>query len=148
MNNEDLYRQMEEQEREDDLRYRQSLAPRQTGRAAKKEPDVMKALARFNRDFKPVFAARRRVRMGLGPTGNAIKDAWLKLTRKDKLPDESEIEVVAPDAGFVLSGPTIEEVQKEIAENPEKYADLRRVAPKVQPKAVDRRTSSNLPPPK
>ena len=85
MNNEDLYRQMVEQEREDDLRYQQSLAAKNV-KVARREPDAMKAIARYNRDFKPVFEARQRVRNGRGPTGNPIKDAWLKMTGQIKLP--------------------------------------------------------------
>lgn len=143
MNNEDLYRQMVEQEREDDLRYQQSLAAKNV-KVARREPDAMKAIARYNRDFKPVFEARQRVRNGRGPTGNPIKDAWLKMTGQIKLPEAAPEEIIAPNNGFALSGKTIAEVQKEIADNPDKYADLRRAAPKVSPVAAERKKSSDL----
>lgn len=137
MNNEDLYREIQSQEEEDDHRFKQNQAPKELKKLPRKEPDYLVADARFQKDFVPVFEARRRVLAGLPPTSNPFRNAWLKMTGQDKIPD---VEVVDPTKGLVLHGPTVDDVAKEIAANPEAYRHLAKVAPSVQPTQAERRS--------
>ncbi len=142
MSQEDLYREIQSQEEADDAHYRQNQAMREIKKLPRKEPDYGAAQVRYNEELAPVFEARRRVLAGLPPTKNAFKNAWLKITGQDKIP---EVEAIDPSKGLVLQGPTVEDVQKEIAANPAAYAHLAKVAPRVgQVQAEHRRIEARL----
>lgn len=129
---EDLYREIEEQEDEDDSRYKQKYKMRELGKTPKREPDPVKAIKRFNEEIAPVLEARRRVQEGLPPTTNPFRNFYLKLTGQDQIVERPGFQMVEPSRGLVLDGPTVEEVQKQIAENPGAYKHLAKSAPEVQ----------------
>lgn len=141
--NEDLYRELEEQEAQDDARFDQRYRMKPIRGVARKEPDPLKAMKRYREEILPVLEARRRVAAGEGPTGNPIKDAWLRITGKDKVPEMAKEDVIEPSKGLVIDGPTIEEVQKIISENPDKFRDLAKAAPEVRPVAAERKPPSH-----
>ena len=130
-NNEDLLRELEEQERRDDARYRPfNLAGRELKKVkpvSKPNKDNRTPLQRFEEDIAPVIERRRRVEAGLPISSNPFWNAWLKLTGQDKIP---VVEVVEPDAQFQTVGPSVDEIRKQIAENPDAFKHLRKAGEK------------------
>lgn len=137
--NEDLYRQMEQEEEELQYRYR---VPRKDAIPPKrKEVDVQAAMARHARDFQPVIDTIKRAQAGLPLTNNPFKNFFLKLTGRDKVPTP---EVVEPTMEPVLVGKNEEERRLEIIENFEKNKHLRKAAVPVRPVAATRKTAQDL----
>ncbi len=120
MSDEHLWKELQEQEREDDVRYRQNRAPDALRGFQPKPVDYNAAMKRFNEDFAPMYARREKAR-----TSRAYR-LWLKATGQWKGMEAHEVEAVDPSKGLKLVGPTIEDVQKEIAANPAKYKHLSR----------------------
>lgn len=145
---EDLYRELAEQEEEDDMRYHQARGGKEMKKIIPKQPDPVAAQKRYDEEIKPVLEARRRVQEGLPPTDNPLRNAWLKITGQDKIVERPGFQIVEPSKGLVLDGPTVDEVQKEIAANPEKYPHLQKHAPTVRPVMASKREASNIPPPR
>lgn len=144
--NEDLLRDLEEQERRDDARYRPfNLAGRELSKVkpvAKPNKDNRSPLQRFEEDIAPVIERRRRVAAGLPISSNPFWNAWLKLTGQDKIP---VVDVVEPDAQFRTVGPTLEEITKQIAENPDAFRHLRKTGEKkTQATGATRKTAEDL----
>jgi len=146
--NEDLYREIEEEETADDIRFNQRRAKDAIKAVKRKEPNAAIALQRYEREIKPVLEARKRIEDGLPPTDNPIRNAWLRLTGQDRIVEREGFAIVEPSKGLVLEGPSVEEVAKEIAANPEKFKHLSRQAPQVQKVEAQRRTPGNLPAPR
>lgn len=144
MADEDLYREIEEQEAEDDARFKQRYAINEIKKVQRKEPDYVAAQERYEKEIRPVIEARARVESGLPITDNPLRNAWLRLTGKDKIVERPGFQIVEPSKGLILDGPTIEEVQKEIAANPEKYRHLAKIAPEVNPVEAKRKTPQDL----
>ncbi len=120
--NEDMLRDIEEEEAAAARIYK--LPPKPFTR---KEPNADAARQRYIRDFAPVIARQRRALSGQPITNNPLKNAWLKLTGKDKLPTP---EVFDPVQGIAMEhGMTAEEVRQEILAHPELYPDLAKVPP-------------------
>ena len=141
---EDLYADLQRQEEEEDYRYQQRRAELDSHKKPRREPNETAALARYNREIRPVLEARQRVIEGRAPTGNPVRNAWLRLTGRDKIPDVPKKDIADPTKGFVLSGPTIQEVQKEIAANPAAHRHLARKAPEVRRVEAKRRGAGDL----
>lgn len=121
--NEDLYREIQSQEEEDDMRFRQNQAPKELKKLPRKDVDYNAAVERFKRDFAPVFKRRELAR-----TSVAYR-LWLKATGQWK--DLDGAKVVDPSKGLVLEGPDVDAMQKEIAANPDAFRHLAKTAPKV-----------------
>ena len=134
MSNEHLYKELRDQEMEDDARFKQNRAMDELRKAPQKPIDHEAAMKRFNEDFAPVFARRERAR-----TSRAYR-LFLKATGQWKGMDAGSVEVVDPSKGLVLIGPTVEDVQKEIAANPAAYKHLSKSAPQVAHVQAERRT--------
>ena len=140
--NEDLYREMAEQEEEEDQRYKQLLAQSQIRRVQPNDPDYRKAQERYEREIRPVLETRARIIDGKPATGNPVRNAWLRITGQDKIVPPEKI--VEPSKGLVLEGPSIAEVQKEIAANPDKFRHLTRKAPDVRPTEAKRKAPQDF----
>ena len=141
--NEDLYREMVDQERRDDKVYGQDY----TMKAAKitpKGPDPDKGRERFKNEIAPVLEARRRLSAGLPATTNPLVNLYLKVMGKDKLEELPETEIVDRAKSFGLIGPSVEDIQKMIAQDPDKFRDLSRSAPEVRPVQVRRKTTEDV----
>ena len=133
MSDEHLYRELQEQEREDDVRFRQNRSMDALRGFQPKPVDMSAAMQRYAKEFAPVFERRRRAM-----TSKAYR-IWLKATGQWKGMEVGDVEVVDPSKGLKLVGPTIEDVQREIAANPAKFKHLIRNAPKVSPVAAAHR---------
>src|ERR1700690_4176744 len=124
MRDEHLYQQIVDQEREDDYRYRQNLAGKELAKFTPKPIDHNAAMERFQKEFAPVFAARRKVarskvfREKMRASGD-LKD--MELDPK---------EIIDPDRGIVAVGPTAEQIVKRIAKNPKAFRHLMKRGPK------------------
>lgn len=115
--NEDLLRELEEEEAAAARIYKTQakILPR-------REPNADLARQRYMKDFAPVIARIRRAQAGQPITNNPIKNAWLKFTGQDKLPNP---EVFDPVQGIAVEhGMTAEEVRAEILAHPDLYPDL------------------------
>lgn len=120
--NEDLIREIEEEEAAAARLYK--LPAKQVARA---EPNADAARQRYLRDFAPVIARQRRAAAGQPITNNPLKNLWLKMTGKDKLPTP---DVFDPVQGIAMEhGMTAEEVRQEILAHPELYPDLQKTPP-------------------
>lgn len=120
--NEDLLRDIEEDDAAAARLYK--LPAKNTPRP---EPNAAAARHRYLRDFAPVIARQRRAAAGQPITNNPLKNAWLKLTGKDKLPNP---DVFDPVQGIAVEhGMTAEEVRLEIIAHPERYPDLAKAPP-------------------
>ena len=144
MSAEDLYREMAEQESRDDARFDQRYAIREIQKVSPKGPDTEKARERYEKEIAPVLEARRRLAAGLPPTDNPFVNLWLKMTGKDKAEDLPQTEIVDRSKSFGLVGPSVEDIQKVIASDPDKFRDLARNAPEVRPVQVNRKTPDDL----
>lgn len=142
--NEDLYREMLEQEAEDDRRYKQTQASKQMERVSPKRPNPQDARKRYQDEIAPVLEARRRVASGQAPTRNPLVNLLLKIKGEDKLPELPSDQIIEPSKGLVIDGPTIEEVQKVIAENPEAFRDLARSPVETRKVEAQRRNPGDL----
>lgn len=131
MSDESLYRELQEQEREEDERYRQNQAPKELGKVKPKPVDYNAAMKRFEQDFKPVFARREKAR-----TSKAYQ-LFLKVT--GRWTDLDAAEAIAPDKGFKITGETPDELAKRIQQDPDAFRHLAKSAPKVTPVEVSRR---------
>lgn len=136
---EDLYREILEQESRDDQRYRQNLAMREVKKITPKPIDTRTAKQRYEEEIRPVLEARQRVRTGHAPTRNPLVNLMLRITGRDKLPEIAPQDIVEPSKGLVIDGPTIADVQKAIAENPEAFRDLARTPEEVRKVDAKRR---------
>jgi hypothetical protein len=135
MSHEHLYRELLESERIEDHQNRQNLAMKELGKVALKPVDHAQAMKRFEAEWAPVFRARERAR-----TSRAYR-IWLKATGQWKGMEPGDVEVIDPSKGLKLVGPTIEDVQREIAANPAAFKHLAKQAPQVGHVAAERRTS-------
>lgn len=141
--NEDLWRELQEQEQADDHRYKQAQAMREI---EKRKPiatrmDGRSPEQRFKEDWSKRLEARRRVLKGLPPTKNPLYNAWLRLTGQDKLP---QVDVVEPDKGLKLTGFTQEEIVALIASDPKRFADLAKAPVSTQKVVASKRTAEDL----
>jgi hypothetical protein len=134
MNNEHLWRELSDAEREDDARFRQNRAMDELRKAAPKPIDHDAAIARFHQDFEPMFRRREKARTSLAYR------LFLKATGQWQQMDPGSVEVVNTSKGLVLVGPSVEDVQKEIAANPAAYKHLAKSAPQVGHVQAERRT--------
>jgi len=57
-----------------------------------KQVDTAKARANYEKDFKPLIERVKRVKEGKPITKNPLYNAWLKITRQDKLPTPDVLE--------------------------------------------------------
>jgi hypothetical protein len=119
---------------EDDARFKQNRAMDELRKAPQKPIDHKAAMERFDKEFAPVFARRRKAM-----TSRAYR-LYLKATGQWKGMEVGDVEVVDPSKGLVLVGPTVEDVQREIAANPAAYKHLSKSAPQVGHVQVERRT--------
>jgi hypothetical protein len=110
---EDLLREIQEQEEHDDAAYDQTLARRFTAKVDRKPIDVEAALTRHAKKWKPIIERRRRAEAGLPITKNPLFNLYLRLTGQDKIP---VVESVEPTKGVVPVGKTVEEIRREIIE--------------------------------
>lgn len=144
-NHEDLLRDLEEQERRDDARYRPfNLAGRELRKikpVAKPTADKRTPLERFEQDFAPAMERRRRLEAGLPATNNPFVNVWLKMTGQNKLP---VVQLVEPDEQFQVVGPTVDEIRKQIAENPYAFKHLAKARQKSQATNATRKTAEDL----
>ena len=131
--NEHLYRELREREEEEDLAYRQNRAPDALRSFTPKPVDHDAAMKRFKEDFEPVFRRREKARTSLAYR------LFLKATGQWKGMDVGDVEVVNPSAGLVLIGPTVEDVQREIAANPSAFKHLAKSAPAISHVQAERR---------
>ena len=131
--NEHLYRELREREEEEDLAYRQNRAPDALRSFTPKPVDHDAAMKRFREDFEPVFRRREKARTSLAYR------LFLKATGQWKGMDVGDVEVVNPSAGLVLIGPTVEDVQREIAANPSAFKHLAKSAPAISHVQAERR---------
>lgn len=92
MSDEHLWKELKAQEEADDMANDQSLASKIV-KSAPKPIDADAALARYHRDFKPVFNRRSRAR------SNPVYRAFLKAT--GQWTDLDAAEAVKPTKGFV-----------------------------------------------
>lgn len=123
---EDMLREIEEEEAAADNLYRK-MVPIDPKRTIRSEPNADAARQRYLRDFAPVIARQRRAQAGQPITNNPLKNVWLKLTGKDKLPTP---DVFDPIQGIAMEhGMTAEEVRLEILAHPELYPDLAKAPP-------------------
>ena len=132
MSDEHLYRELREQEQEEDARYRQNIAPQIVNKFKPKEVDYNAAMARFEKDFKTVFERRERAR-----TSKAYR-LFLKAT--GQWTDLDAAEVINPTKGLVVDGITPDELAKQVQQNPDAFKHLAKSAPKVQQVEARRRT--------
>jgi hypothetical protein len=133
MSDEHLYKELMESERREDALYRQNLAPKAMGTFKPKVVDHAAAMKRYAEDFAPMYARRERAR-----TSRAYR-LWLKATGQWKGMEAGDVEVVDPTKGLKLVGPTIEDVQKEIAANPKAFRHLAKMAPQISHVGAERR---------
>ena len=134
MSNEHLWREIRDQEMEDDARFKQNRAMDELRKSPPKPIDHDAAIKRFNEDFEPMFRRREKARTSLAYR------LFLKATGQWQQMDEGSVQVVDPTKGLVLVGPTVEDVQKEIAANPAAYKHLAKTAPQVGYVQAERRT--------
>lgn len=143
--NEDLYRELEQQELEEDRRFGQGFAMKAIRRPVPpKREDPATARKRFEKEIKPVLEMRRRIEAGLPPTTNPLKNLYLKITGQDKIVYRDDFKIVDPTKGLVVEGKTIEDVQREIAEHPEEFAHLMRKPAEAQKTDAPRRSVDDL----
>ena len=133
MRDEHLYQQIVDQEREDDYRYRQNLAGKELAKFTPKAVDTKAAMERFEKDFAPVFAARRKVGR------SKVFREKMRLSGDLKDMELNPKEIVDPDRGIVTVGPTAEQIVKQIAKNPKAYRHLMKKGPKVHHVGAQRR---------
>lgn len=114
---EDLLREIEEQEARDDHVFKQELAGKITSKVKRGKVDVEKAIRRHKKDWAPVIERRRRVAAGLPISKNPIFNLFLKVTGQDKIPEVKQFE---PSKGMVLVGRTVDDIRREIAEKAKK----------------------------
>ena len=141
--NEDLYREMVEQERRDDKVYGQDYTMK-AARITPRGPDPEKAKERYKKEIGPVLEARRRIAQGLPATNNPFVNLFLKITGKDKLDELPQEEIVDRGKSFGLIGPSVEDIQKLIAQNPAQFRDLSRSAPEVRQVQARRKTAEDV----
>jgi len=134
MSDEHLWKELQEQERADDVRYHQNRSADALRGFTPKTIDHNAAIERYERDFVPMFAARRKVmrskvfREKMRQSGD-LKD--MDLAPKD---------IVDPTRGMVSVGPTVEQIIRQIAKNPKAYRHLMKKSPKVGAVNAVRRT--------
>jgi hypothetical protein len=131
--NEDLYRDLREREEEEDAAFRQNRAPDALRSFTPKPIDHDAAIKRFNEDFAPVFRRREKAMTSLAYR------LFLKATGQWKGMEVGDVEVVNPSAGLTLIGPTVEDVQREIAANPTAFKHLAKNAPAISHVPAERR---------
>lgn len=141
---ENLYEEMREEEHSFDELASHALKMKRGAAQPPPPPEVNKSEARmkYERDFKPLIERIKRAQAGLPITKNPLKNAWLKITGQDKVPNP---EVVDPRAGIALpAGKSFEEVRKEMIEKPEAFGDLAQRPPPVKPVGAQRKTPQDL----
>ena len=131
MSDESLYRELQEQEREEDERYRQNQAPKELNKVKPKPVDFNAAMKRFEQDFKPMFARREKAR-----TSKAYR-LFLKVT--GQWTDMDAVEAISPTKGLQMAGESPQEMVKRIQQDPAAFAHLAKTAPKVTPVEATRR---------
>lgn len=131
--NEHLYRDLREREEEEDAAYRQNRTPDALRSFTPKPVDHDAAMKRYAEDFAPVFRNRERARTSLAYR------LYLKATGQWKGMEAGDVEVVNPSRGLTLIGPTVEDVQKEIAANPSAFKHLSKSAPAIAHVQAERR---------
>lgn len=144
---EDLYRELVEREERDEALFERATKRKCDMKAIPlppRAPDADKARERYNREILPVLEARRRLAEGKPATNNPLVNLFLKVMGRDKLDELPPEEIVERSKGFGLVGPSVEDIQKEIAANPEKFKDFTRHAPEVRPVQATRRTPDDL----
>ena len=133
MSDENLWRELQEKEREDDARYRQRLADHTVGKFVPKPVDFDTAMKRYEEEILPVFQLRNKafrskvLRERLRKSGDL---AALYLDPK---------EIADPSRGMVMVGPTDTEIIKKIRRNPKLVQKGRLRAPKVSRVAAEHR---------
>ena len=133
MSDEHLWRELREQEQEEDARYRQNQAPQIVNKVQPKPVDYNDAMKRFEREVKPVLARREKAR-----TSKAYR-LFLKAT--GQWTDLDAAEAINPTKGLTPDGMTAEELAKQVQQNPEAYKHLTVAGlPKAEPKQVELRT--------
>lgn len=125
MGHEDLYREVLDQERRDDARFDQSQSMQAIRGYQPKPPSSAEAQRRFNRELKPIF--RRLAKM---------KPGSVKHRRGFVLGDPSKM--------MIADGPTVEDVKKQIAANPEKFRHLAKRPVEVKSVNASRKEPGNL----
>lgn len=105
MNDEDLYEEIRQQEQQDDQLYRQSLAARELEKVKRKEVNTDEALFRFQREIAPVLETRKRIEGGRPITESPVKNAWLWLTRRNRIIERPGFEVIEPTRGMEMIPP-------------------------------------------
>lgn len=141
---EDLYREMREQEEEDDRRFRQAQAMKQVARVQRRPIDTGDAKKRYAEEIAPVLERRARVAAGLPPTRNPLVNLMLKIRGEDRLPQLPKDQIIEPSKGLVIDGPTIAEAQRAIAENPEAFRDLAKSPEEARKVDAKRRGAEDL----
>ena len=94
-NDENLYRELADKEQFEDQAYEQELAAKQLGKFQPPKIDSAAAMKRFNEDFAPVFARRKKAL-----TSKSYR-LWLKMTGQWKGMEVGDVEVVNPTSGMV-----------------------------------------------
>lgn len=143
-NNEDLLREIEEQERRDDSRYQQSAGMRELSKLkpiARRRADNRTPMQRFEQDIKPVLERRKRVEAGLPISSNPFYNAYLRLTGQDKLP---VVELVEPDKQYGTVGQTVDEIRQIISENPQAFRHLSKSPEHVRATGAKKKTVEDL----
>jgi len=132
MSDEHLYRELKEQELEEDARYRQNQAPKIIERVKPKPVDYNAALRRFEREIKPVLERREKAR-----TSKAYR-LFLKVT--GQWTDLDAAEAVSPTKGLTTTGMTVDELARQVQQDPEGYKHLAKTGlPKADPVPAERR---------
>jgi hypothetical protein len=116
---EDLYREMQQRDEEEKERYGvDAKAPP----APRRLPNEAEAKARYEKEIAPVIARVKRAEAGLPLTNNPLKNLFLRLTGKDKIP--IPVVVDATPGAPVLAGKSQEEMRQEMIANPEQFTEL------------------------
>ena len=102
---EDLYEEIRQLEQTDDQLYRQSLAARELEKVKRKEVDTDEALFRFRRDIAPVLETRKRIQAGRPITDSPVRNAWLWLTRRNRIIERPGFEIIEPTRGMEMIPP-------------------------------------------
>lgn len=134
MSDEHLYRELMESEQREDALYRQNLAPKAVRNFTPKEIDHAKAALLAKTEIAPVFARRKRAQ-----TSVAYR-LFLKATGQWKGMEAKDVELVNPTRGFVMTGPTDDEIRALIATDPKAVRQGAALIPAVQPVNAERKT--------
>lgn len=127
-----------EQEEADDRRFEQARGMDPIRGVERKPVDPNVAAARYQKEIAPVLARRERAK------NSRAYRLFLKATGQWKGMEAGDVEEVHPSKGLVMTGPSLEEVQKAIADNPAAFKDLIRSPVEVRPVEAKRKTAADL----